>query len=274
MKEVELKGFGMGSLREVVWGFVARYENGWIKVHRRAVIEDIGDNSTCLALWVMLLSLANWKETKIMWEGKQRTLPPGSVVFGFREFAERWGCSKNTVKKWAEYLHSTNRILLEVCPRGCLATICNWEKYQTREDDECPKLDHNATTTRPQSDHNVTLNEEGKNVRREESLSQGVQKCIEEWKFTLTHFGVDRELKQFDEDRIARAVQRYGYEWVSLAFQGARKQQKSAKWDPSQFVSLTSYLDPNKIERLVNIGAGKEDASEIDWSKVFGKVPA
>lgn len=255
---------------------MARYENGWIKIDRRMVIEDIGDNVYALALWTMLLALANWKESKIMWEGKQRVLPPGSVVFGFREFAERWECSKTTVKKWAQYLHDTDRIVLEVCPRGCIATICNWSKYQTREEEVRPNRDHSATTACPQSVHSVTLNEESKKVRREENTltREKIETCIQEWKATLEHFKIARAVSPQDEINLSKAAQRFGVEWVLLALKGARKQQKGPKYDPALFVSLSSYLDPSKIERLVNIGAGNEKVSDIDWSQVFGKESA
>lgn len=96
-----------------------------------------------------------------------------------------------------------------------------------------------------------------------------IDRCIQEWKRTLEHFEISRPIGERDQIEIARAVQSFGEEWVKLAFQGARKQQASKRFDPKLFVSLRIYLHKDRIERLVNIGAGKESADGIDWAYVF-----
>lgn len=152
---------------------VARYENGWIKVHRRAVIEDIGDNVICLGLWVTFLALATWKESKIMWQGEQRVLPPGSVVYGISEFSERWGVSKNTVRRWIQYLVSTDRIRNESGTHGSIATICNWEKYQSLENEAERKRNESGTPTEHEVNAGSTPSdpyEEGKKERKKEVI--------------------------------------------------------------------------------------------------------
>lgn len=99
-----------------------------------------------------------------------------------------------------------------------------------------------------------------------------VAACLDDWRSTLQHFKIERALGERDQLEIARAVQAFGPEWVKLAFAGARKQKPGKNYDPAQFVSLRLYLDPKRIERLVNIGAGKESAEGIDWSSIFGKA--
>jgi hypothetical protein len=105
---------------------------------------------------------------------------------------------------------------------------------------------------------------------RAEIQPEAFAECLEEWKATLKHFEIERSLGERDQLEIARAIQRDGPEWVKLAFQGARKQKAEKNFDPKQFVSLRIYLDPKRIERLVNIGSGKESADGTDWVKVFG----
>jgi hypothetical protein len=98
---------------------------------------------------------------------------------------------------------------------------------------------------------------------------EGVAECMAEWRKTLEHFGIDRPMGERDQIEIARAIQTYGADWVLLAMQGARKQKASPRFDPKNFVSLRIYLHRDRIERLVNIGAGKESADGVDWGKVF-----
>lgn len=77
--------------------------------------------------------MASWRESKILSGGVQRTLPPGTVIFGMSELAALWKVSKRTIWKWSHYLHDTGRIVLEGSPVGTIATICNWETYQAFE---------------------------------------------------------------------------------------------------------------------------------------------
>lgn len=102
--------------------------------------------------------------------------------------------------------------------------------------------------------------------RRPKVTSEVVAECQAEWQRTLEHFEINRPLGERDQIEIARAVQTFGGEWVKLALQGARKQKAGPRFDPKQFVSLRIYLDKTRIERLVNIGAGKESSDGLDWS--------
>lgn len=104
--------------------------------------------------------------------------------------------------------------------------------------------------------------------------SEDVRECLDEWKTTLDHFGKVRPLGMPDEIGIAAAVRRFGPEWVKLALQGARMQKSGPRFDPKQFVSLAIYLHPTRIERLVNIGCGKESAEGTDWASIFSKEQA
>lgn len=104
------------------------------------------------------------------------------------------------------------------------------------------------------------------NVRSFPVTSGEVSTCVDEWRTTLQHFEINRPIGERDQVSIARAIQAFGAEWVKLAFAGARKQTKGRNFDPKNFVSLSLYLHKDKIERLVNIGAGTESSEGLDWS--------
>lgn len=149
---------------------MARFSNGWIKVYRSLGEGDLVQNPFLLALWVRLLTWAHWKPSKIMWEGHQRDLPAGAVVFGFRELAQHWDCSTSTIHKWSHYLHKTERITLETGTRGSLAIIRNWELYQSQDDDEQTPSEHGANTERTRAEHGANLIEEDKKGRRKKEV--------------------------------------------------------------------------------------------------------
>jgi len=148
-----------------------RFTSGWFKVWREAWDKDLSRNVYLWALWHALLHMAHWKESQIIWNGKQRKLPAGSVVFGIKEIAEKWGCSQRTISKWLHYLHDTQRIVLETCARGTLVTICNWEAYQANEDNACADRAQDVRTECELSRNKVGLREESTKKERKKSIA-------------------------------------------------------------------------------------------------------
>ena len=126
---------------------MTRFVNGYIKLHRRTVHQDIGSSGVRLAVWVTLLCWAMRFEGKIPWKGGQRTVPPGSVLTGIRELARHLGFSKDAVSRALRALVSRDSIRTETATRGTLITICNWAKYQNIEDEAAtPELQKRDTT--------------------------------------------------------------------------------------------------------------------------------
>lgn len=111
-----------------------RFENGWVKSYRSQLDGDLIKNVHLFAIWNWMLLSATWKEHKTILDGKQITLPPGSLVFGIRELSSTFGISSSTGHRLVHYLHDTERIFLEIRTQGCIATIRNWEEYQSGED--------------------------------------------------------------------------------------------------------------------------------------------
>jgi hypothetical protein len=148
---------------------MARFTSGWFKMHREATEKDLGKNLHLWSIWTTLLCMATWKESQIIWNGKQRMIPPGSVVLGISELATRWGCSQRTISKWLHYLHDTQRIVLESCARGTLVSICNWNAYQAPDDEACALPAQQVGTDCALTARQVGLNEEVKKVRRKEA---------------------------------------------------------------------------------------------------------
>lgn len=151
---------------------MARHTGGWFKTWRDAWSKDLSDNLTLWGIWNAFLHMATWKESKILWNGKQRILPPGSVVFGVSELAAKWKCSKSTIWRWVQYLASSERIRYESGTSGCLVTILNWEIYQSQVDAAETLAEQNANTarTRPERGENLSKKEEEKKEDWREDL--------------------------------------------------------------------------------------------------------
>lgn len=148
---------------------MARFDNGWIKIYRSLFEGDIPQHGLFTAgVFVRLLLMANWKESKACVAGKQVIIKPGQVLTGLRDIAydEKEDPHLNKVRRSLSYLSDTGRIQQEITSKGRLITICNWDVYQ-----KCDEGDLDEFTNRPQADHKLTTNrpqlsEEDKKERR------------------------------------------------------------------------------------------------------------
>lgn len=145
---------------------MARFNKGWVKAWREMIDGDLPDNVWLWGIWHWLLYSAHWKPSKILWNGKQREIPAGTVVMGMTELATKWNCSINTIKRWLRYLEETERVYIETCTRGTLITIRNWELYQSQDQDECTPTANKLHTDCKQTANEVQLIEEVKKERR------------------------------------------------------------------------------------------------------------
>jgi DNA-binding transcriptional regulator YhcF (GntR family) len=145
---------------------MARFDGGWVKAWRKVAGSDLVDNVWVWGLWHWLLYSAAYKPSKAMVGGKQIEIRPGMVVFGLKELAEKWGCSKTTIRKWVNYLRDTQRIAVESRTGGYIVTIQNWELYQSSEPEPLTPSVHEVNDTCTQGVREVTLSEEGKKGRK------------------------------------------------------------------------------------------------------------
>lgn len=206
---------------------MARFNNGWIKVYRSMGDGDLAENPILLALWIRLLTWATWKSSKVLWNGEQREIPAGSVVFGFRELAAQWGCSAKTIHKWAHYLHSTKRIALETSTHGSLATICNWEIYQAQEDAGVTPREREVNAEGTPGKREVNLIEESKKEERRKKRGESavaLPRLAEIWN---QHRGSLPEVKGCNGSRRKHAEARWREEpdaerWAAVVQRLAR----------------------------------------------------
>jgi hypothetical protein len=220
---------------------MARFTGGWIKLWRRAWDGDLGDNIFLWALWNWLLHAATYKPSSIVWEGKRRDLPAGTVVFGISELAVKWECSKSTITKWLRYLESSERIAIETCPRGTLVSILNWDVYQGQHNEERTPSEHNANTERTQRERSANLSEESKKERSKEYTS-GFD-FEEVWNLYPR-----KTNKSEARARFARLVKSQDdYEKLKLAIKHYTDDCVRAKREPEHIRHMTTFLGTEKV---------------------------
>lgn len=121
---------------------MARFNRGYVKIHRSAIEGDIGNNLVCLGIFTKLIGRANLEPTTIRWNGKPRVCDRGSVVISIHGFAEEGEINVKTLRKHLKYLSerigsdSSPTIIVESSREGTIITIPNYDKYHRFEDSD------------------------------------------------------------------------------------------------------------------------------------------
>ena len=130
--------------------------NGWIKLYRGLLGKAIWKDSTPeqKTILITLLLMANHKETEWEWKGTSFHCSPGQFKTSLESMAAACGKGisvqnvRTALKRFEKYGFLTN----ESTRAGRLITICNWEQYQSLEDE------HNKESPNPLTDDQQTTN--------------------------------------------------------------------------------------------------------------------
>lgn len=153
--------------------------DGWIKLHRKILLNPIAQKPSYLALWVLLLLKANHKETKMIWNGGIIVVKEGQFISGRKALSLESGIPKSTVEDILKFLESQHQIRQQKNTKFRLITIVNWETHQSSN----IKSNNRATTERQQSDTNKKYNNE-KNGKKNTLIKKQIipiTKTEEDW---------------------------------------------------------------------------------------------
>ncbi|WP_154694068.1 GntR family transcriptional regulator, partial [Enterococcus faecium] len=87
---------------------------GWVKLHRSITENWIWDNPQYLKWWLDLILMANHKEKKILFNGSFKKVDVGQRITSEQKLAERWGVSRNTVRKFLSLLVEDDMVLVRM----------------------------------------------------------------------------------------------------------------------------------------------------------------
>jgi DNA replication protein DnaD len=143
--------------------------NGWIKLYR-CLLEDplwqCGTNEQKIIL-VTLLLMANHAEAKWQWQGRPYHCQPGQMITSLANIQEKVGkrISLFQIRYALKRLECMGFLVNKSSKTGRLITICNWERYQSKE-----QTVHNdvaqIVSTSSQDRHNIaTPNKNVKNKK-------------------------------------------------------------------------------------------------------------
>jgi DNA replication protein DnaD len=108
--------------------------------------------------WIDLILDANHDDGKVFTGSSLMKIKRGQDWVSVRSLAERWGWSKDRVRKFLKTLESDSMIRINTTPFGTLLTVVNYDNFQIRQD---RKRDTKKTPTRTQTGRKPVRNKEG-----------------------------------------------------------------------------------------------------------------
>ena len=149
---------------------MADKSKGWILLYRSIRDSWIWDKKPFdpARAWIDLILDANHDDGKVFTGAELIKIKRGQDWVSVRSLAERWGWSKDRVRKFLKTLESDSMIRINTTPFGTLLTIVNYGNFQDRQDS---KRDTEKTPTRTQTGRRPVRNkEELKEGKKERDL--------------------------------------------------------------------------------------------------------
>ena len=150
-------------------------EIGWIKLHRK--IQDCWiwqekpyDKARA---WVDLLLLALHHDKKLLIDNEIFVVERGSFMTSILKLSDRWGWSRNKVKRFLELLEDEQMLNTKRTPKGTLVTIVKYEDYQPLDTSGEPTIEPtNEPINRPTGEPTLEPTDEpqNKNIKNDKNI--------------------------------------------------------------------------------------------------------
>jgi len=131
---------------------------GHFNLDRSIIDHAVFAHPIALKIWIWCLAKASWKKRSIPLKiGKGEIIVdinPGQFIFGRFKAEESLNIDGSAIYRWIQKFSSKDWELIELEPNNqyTLITICNWDKYQsTNEEDEQPMNNLRTTVEHPKN---------------------------------------------------------------------------------------------------------------------------
>lgn len=136
---------------------------GWVKLYRKSLDSSVFSNPNLWQVWTYCLMRANHRETKIVFNGEEIILLPGSFITGRFQGAKDCFMKESTFRDQLSKLEKMKNLDIKSDNKKSLITVVKWASYQGEDFQPDSTSDNNPTTTRHR--------QECKNERKIKSIS-------------------------------------------------------------------------------------------------------
>lgn len=128
---------------------------GYVKFWRKIWDNPIGNKPVYLAIFLYIISHANFKDKDIIWNNKKITIKRGSFIGSMSQIAKCFGISVGTVSYILDYLISERMIEKQSNFKFTVFTVKNYDYYQSTESKLKTGDRHNGVINNEKSEKRV-----------------------------------------------------------------------------------------------------------------------
>ncbi|NPU86558.1 MAG: hypothetical protein HPY65_18955 [Syntrophaceae bacterium] len=144
---------------------------GWVKLWRDQFHHEISERKPWCDgyAWSFLYARANHRPAIVNFRNQYIPVERGQFVTSELKLAKTFGWSRRRIKNFLTSLEIGGMCDNRRTQRFVVITICNYEKYQSRADDE-RAIDVTANVTTGEQQKHINKNKEEKNIYRQNAL--------------------------------------------------------------------------------------------------------
>lgn len=190
--------------------------------------EDAFDPMSDADAWFWLIEHAAWKPMRRRGgQGQPVTVGRGQIHISDRSLATAFRWDKKRVRRFLDRLEAHEMVTFERDQSGTILTICNYDKYQSANDDEGPVKDQSGTTQEQGKQSSVDKSTSEK--RRRASIGT---RLPDDWKpEKLSRDTVSGQIIQHrGQDWAKRTLETFHNHWLAKSGKDGRKDNWQAAW--------------------------------------------
>ena len=119
---------------------------GWIALHRKIYNSKDFNNQLEVAVFLYLVAMASYQQTKVVYRKKTIFLKRGDVSIAYRDLAKKFGISFDRVRTIIKNLVASGNINQTLHKRLSVFSIVKYNKYQDLPNNTNQTIPHRTTT--------------------------------------------------------------------------------------------------------------------------------
>jgi len=138
---------------------VGTMNSGWIRLHRKLLVNPIKANPLAVALWIHILLRANHQNKELYWNDKLICCNRGQFITGRKRLSEQTGIAQHKIEKLLKDLEKMGKITQQKTNKYRIITVLNYNIYQSRQQ----QTNNKPTTNQQQTNTNNNIKNDIKN---------------------------------------------------------------------------------------------------------------
>ena len=142
--------------------------SGWISLHRQIQEHWLWKEKRELSkfeAWTDILLNANHSEARVVIKNTVYNIGRGESIMSLKNWADRWNWSRSRVKRFLSLLEKDEMIRMKSDTNTTHLTICKYEDYQVKRNDDETKVNikrtsdehQTATNNKNNNNNNITI---------------------------------------------------------------------------------------------------------------------